>query len=534
MVVRQTATVADGIAQTLMEEGVRHMFGMPGGGANTDLVEAAGRAGLEFVLCHTETAAGFAASAYAELSGTPGVFLTTLGPGVASACNAVAHCTLDRDPVLLISDCHPHAFDGLEHQRFDHARVLAPLVKRSVSLDDDVEGTVRSLLNVAVAGQPGPVHLDVAPDITPRPWEPAEAGGGKPKSVDAPGVQVDAALELLRRAKRPIVIAGLGIRGERAAAALRSFAEARQMPVLTTYKGKGAFPDAHPLHAGIMTGGTLEEPLVAEADLIIAAGMDPVELIPRRWPYSAPVVFVGEWAHNARHFEATSLLGDVAGSIGALGQAAPGESAWDLAGVAAQKREMLARLRCSSGGLSPTRVVELTREATAGDPVVSVDAGAHMFPATNFWSTSRPNRFLISNGLASMGYALPAAIAAAVLEPDERVICFTGDGGLCMCLGELETAARLGLKIQVVVFDDSTLSLIKIKQDQKGFQPAGVGFRLDWGRLAEGFGCAYFAASDETSYLSAWRQSLNVDGPSVIAARIDPSGYGAMLAALRS
>jgi acetolactate synthase-1/2/3 large subunit len=283
-----------------------------------------------------------------------------------------------------------------------------------------------------------------------------------------------------------------------------------------------------------MTGGTLEQPLVASADLILGVGLDPVELIPRQWPYSCPVLYLGAWPHNARHFPATTVIGDIAASVRALGGAIKSPYDWDIAAIASGKQRQLDRLRQPGRGLAPDRLVELAREGTADEPLVTVDAGAHMFAVTNFWGTDRPNGFLISNGLASMGYALPAAIAASLLHRDERVLCFTGDGGLTMCLGELETLARLALNVTVVVFDDNTLSLIKIKQDQKRFTPSGVLFRsMDWRKIVEGLGCPVLSAADEPGFVDAWRQASRASGPVLVDAHIDPDGYGAMIAALR-
>ena len=287
---------------------------------------------------------------------------------------------------------------------------------------------------------------------------------------------------MIRAARRPLVIAGLGCRAADAKW-LRAFAEALPAPVLTTYKAKGAIPDPHPLALGIFTGGALEEPLVKRADLIIAFGLDTVELIPRRWAYSAPVLSLTRCAAADARLRAPggdayftpalevvgepgAILEDLASRImgpGARGGLGRGGGGPDPAGAPG-------RPRGPGAGLAPHRVAQMTRELTAAGSIATVDAGAHMFQATTYWQALEPGELLISNGLATMGFALPAAIAAQLVHPDRRVICFTGDGGLMMVASELETVARLRLPLLIVVFNDEALSLIEVKQEQKGLR----------------------------------------------------------------
>jgi acetolactate synthase-1/2/3 large subunit len=350
---------------------------------------------------------------------------------------------------------------------------------------------------------------------------------------------------MIRAARRPLVIAGLGCRAADAKW-LRAFAEALPTPVLTTYKAKGAIPDPHPLALGIFTGGALEEPLVRRADLIIAFGLDTVELIPRPWAYTAPVLSLtrcpaaeprlqapGGGAYFTPALEVVgepgSILEDLAGRL--LGRA---RADWDVAEVDRIRRERHAALEVPVPGLAPHRVVQMTRELTAGGSIATVDAGAHMFPATAYWHALEPGELLISNGLATMGFALPAAIAAQLVHPHRRVICFTGDGGLMMVAAELETVARLGLPIVIVVFNDEALSLIAIKQEQKGFE--GVSKRYagpDLRALARAFGLRAFTATDEATLHQALIGAQTAPGPALIDARIDASGYRRMLEIVR-
>jgi acetolactate synthase-1/2/3 large subunit len=198
------------------------------------------------------------------------------------------------------------------------------------------------------------------------------------------------------------------------------------------------------------------------------------------------------------------------------------------------KRERLGALEVPVPGLAPHRVVQIARDLMPLGAIATVDAGAHMFPATAYWHAVERGECLISNGLSTMGFALPAAIAAALVHPDRRVICLTGDGGLMMVAAELETAARLRLPIGIVVFDDAALSLIQVKQEQRG--QAGAAMRYagpDMAALAGAFGLPAWTARTEVELADALRAAQRAPGPALIAARVDPSGYRRTLEAVR-
>jgi acetolactate synthase-1/2/3 large subunit len=541
-------TVADLIVEGLLRAGVSRLFGVPGGGSNLEVLEAARARGLPFVLCHQESAAVVMAAVTGELTGRPGAVLSTLGPGVTAAATGLAHAQLDRSPLLYISDRHPAAVLAFAtHQYVDHAAHLGPIVKGSLTVTPESAGHwVAHAVQLALAEPRGPVHLDLPADVAGMPAVPVATAVAPPVPPGPDDALVERLARMIREAKRPLVIAGLGCRGADAKW-LRAFAEALPAPVLTTYKAKGAIPDPHPLAMGTFTGGALEEPLLRQADLIIAFGLDPVELIPRRWAYAAPVVSLarspaGDPRRRAVGGDAyfTPTL-EVVGDLGAiLEDLAPrimrrdARADWDVAEIDRLRRERAAALEVPVPGLAPHRVVQVARELTPAGSIATVDAGAHIFPATDYWQALEPGELLISNGLATMGFALPAAIAAQLVHPDRRVVCFTGDGGLMMVAAELETVARLGLPIVIVVFDDAALSLIQVKQEQKGL--GGVSLRYagpDLPTLGRAFGIRALAAPDEPSLQRALVAAQTAPGPTLIDARIDPSGYRRVLELVR-
>jgi acetolactate synthase-1/2/3 large subunit len=294
--------------------------------------------------------------------------------------------------------------------------------------------------------------------------------------------------------------------------------------VLTTYKAKGALDELHPLWAGILTGGDLERPLLERADAILAIGLDPVELLSRPWPYAAPV-------HALR-----AAAVDLGAAVPELARRLDGvRSAWTPADVARHRDGWLARLRIGGGeGLRGWQVVETVRAQAPEDAIVTVDAGAHMFPATSFWRSRAPGRFLISNGLATMGFAVPSAIGAALERPGSVAIALTGDGGMAYHAAELETARRAGARVIVVVFNDASLSLIRIKHEANGHARAPLDLgdvRFD--RWAAALGLHGTRVETAAELTAAVREALTRATGTVVDVRIDGGEYGETLAVVR-
>lgn len=535
--------IADQIIQHLRRAGVQRLFGIPGGGGPADLIEAAARAGLPFTLAHTETAAAFMASAQAEITGKPGACLATLGPGATALMNGVANAYLDRIPLIAITDRHSAAVERvMQHQTLPQAELLAPITKWNGRLTaGDAEHTLQCAMQAATGLPPAPVHIDISADVTDAPAPaPRPPRTGVQLNPPRTGVQLNAptpALEAtLRGARRPLLLIGLGARTGPIALAIRALCERHGLPALVTYKAKGVLPDEHPWFGGVLTNGALERPLMAQADVLIAVGLDPVELLPRPWTFPQLVVSVSAWQLQQQQVPfAADLVGDVVGWLEVMANLLPAQCDWDAAAVAQATRTQRDAMRppTEADRLAPHRVVEIAAQAWPGMRA-TVDAGAHMFPVMSLWPAREPNGILISNGLATMGFALPAAIGAALLDPTQPVAAFTGDGGLLMCLGELRTAARENVPLRVLVFDDGDLSLIKIKQVQRGYHTDGVSLgAVDWVALGEGLGLVAFRARDESQLARCLSEAATIPGPALIAAEIDPQTYGPTMKALR-
>jgi acetolactate synthase-1/2/3 large subunit len=524
--------VADFIVRRLCDAGVRTLFGVPGGGGNLDLIAAAGRAGLPFVLTSTETAGAIAAIAQAEITGAPGACLTTLGPGATSVANGVACALLERAPLIVFTDSQPPSAP-FAHQRIDQRALMSPITKSSETLtaENALDAIMRALCT-STAGRPGPVHLDCPGGVVSGAVPLAGFGmqaGTVTTYTDLPRLEA-----IFATARKPLLIVGFGIRP--APGRLASFCDRHRIPAMVTYKAKGVVPDGHPWFAGIFTNATIEQRLIEESDLVIAVGLDPVELIPRAWTRRQPVVYFGPYPVEDDHVPFDLQVVDTPENNFALLDGLIGRTEWDASVVARdvrRQRDVIARR--DDEGFTAQRVVEVAAAMLARQAArVTVDAGAHMFPATALWPVDEPRRMLISNGLSTMGFALPAAVGAALLERDRPVVALTGDGGLLMCLGELLTAARERLPIITIVFNDASLSLIEIKQQARQLPPAGVALGgIDWQGIARGFGVRAMRASNASELERTIAAALEQSGPALIDATIDRGNYGATLRAVR-
>lgn len=512
------------LVQGLHHAGVRRIFGMPGGGPNLDMIGGAEELGIDFVLAHGENAACIMASTYGRLTRTPGVAVVTRGPGLTSSSNGLAQATLDRFPLLLISDMVSQTQRRrVAHQRLDQVASAAPVTKWSGILGAaDTQRVVHAAARLAMAAPAGAVHLAFDPTV---PGDPAPE---VPPLRPTNDTVLERARELCAKARRPVVIIGLDAAPH--AARVRDALELLDCPVLVTYEAKGTVPETWPTYAGLFTGGAIERPLLEQADLMLALGLDPVEPMPGPWSYDAPMVML----HS--HPVATDYFGEPHLVVGSYAEHLKGMvescvSDWP-SGVGQRTRTGdLARLECPTPGLSPHEVVRATQRAR-GDALATVDAGAHMLVAMPLWETEEADSVLISNGLATMGFSLPAAIGAALARPERRVVCFVGDGGIGMVLAELETLARLRLDVTVVVLNDEALTLIRLKQkEQQGGDRAVAYGPLDFAGVANAMGVAGTVVSDLPGLQDALASTTT--GPCLVDARIDPSGYAHVMRVTR-
>ena len=536
---RPDASAAGAIVAALARAGTRLMFGVPGGGPNLDVVGAAEAAGLRFVLAHGETAATIMAATSADLTGAPGAVVVTRGPGLASAVNGIAHAALDRLPVVVIADTVADA--RISHQRIDQAALGRSVAKAAVTVSGP--RTAARAVATALGAPPGPVIANMDDGAV-------DQDGSE---EIAPSVAEGSAAILagaVRGARRPVVLLGTGAIPR--TAAVRDALGGRGIPALHTYRARGVLPDSGAEAAGLVTGGTMEWPLLSAADLIVGLGVDEAEMIPARWDYAARTILISEPGAPPAHgwfTGATELTMPIDDALGVLADPG-GTMQWPPdAGRAAKTdaaRRLAAAASATPGRLAPQQVVATARACVPPETIATVDAGAHMLVAMPLWEVPGPRLLLTSSGLATMGYALPAAIAAALCAPQTQgppqtqglpptpgapVLAFTGDGGLGMTLAEIETAVRLSLRVIVIVFNDAALSLIKIKQNPAGHGgEEAVRYRpTSFAAAAAAMGAAGAAVTSERELAAALSDALVRPGPTVIDAHVDPAGYPAVM-----
>lgn len=536
------ATTAALLARYVRAAGARHVFGYPGESV-IDFMDAARQHELGVVSAVREATAAFMAEAAAMATGRPGVCLSTLGPGSTAVLNGVASATLDRVPMLAVSGQIDSSREQyFTHQVVDHGRMFAPVTKQTLRLDPaSADIVIRKALRTAVAERPGAVHLTVTADAWQQPagGAPPAHGIALPPLAPAAGT-VDVygegdPLAALRVARRPVLLVGTAAVRCDAGPELVDLAELAGIPVVVSPMAKGVFPEDHPYFAGVldMAGHRVLWDLLAGADLILAAGFDPVELI-SPWSVATPVLHLDTTPNTDQVYaSAHELVGHVGALLGWIAVQWSGAPRWEPGEVAAHR----ARLRAAwqdgrvEGRLNPSDVVAIARQAAPADAIVTTDVGSHKIMAGQVWSAGGPRSVLMTNGLSAMGFGVPAAIAARLSCPGRPVLALVGDGGFAMTATELRIAAELGLPVTVIVFADGSLNRIELRQQLMGYPPTAT--RLggtDLPALAEAMGCDGVRVDTPVGLekaLSDLAARSAGTRPLVVEARIDTSQYEA-------
>lgn len=528
----ELVTGADLLAARLAAAGATHAFGIPGGEVLA-LVDALERAGIRFQLARHENAAGFMAEGLWHATGALPVLIATLGPGVANAINVVANAQQDRVPLIFVTGCVDQALaESYTHQVFDHQAVLRPLVKASFRAAPGTEDlVVEKAVAIARRGRPGPVHIDLPISVAEArlPWrEPPVT------PVALPAVPTDLAFAqgLLAQAQRPLVIAGLDLVGQNGEAALDRFLAATGAPLLTTYKAKGLVPEDDPRVIGAVglspKADALVRPLIEAADLIILAGYDPIEMRQgwrHPWPAGKPVIdIVAEPVQHGMHHSSLLLEGDVGAILTQLSGGRVAKATWP-GGEPAAVRNAFHAAFAAPDEWGPHAVFETLRRIAPPGTVATADSGAHRILLSQMWRCDGPRRVLQSSGLCTMGCALPLATGAA-LGSSRPTLCFVGDAGLEMVLGELATLRDLRLPVIVVALVDKALGLIALKQRQLGLPRNGVDIgETDFAGVARAMGGHGVTVADRETLAREAEAAFRRDGFTLLACRIDAARY---------
>jgi len=537
-------TTADVLARTLREAGITRMFGLPGGEI-LDFMEAARRAGIDFLLTRHEAAASFMADVTGQISHRPGVSVATLGPGAVNMTLGVANAFLDRSPLIAITAAHAEAAAPYAtHQKLDLNAVYRPFTKLAITLDGaDTAARVRHAIDVSLAPRMGPVHIALPSDVARR-EEQASPGGvridtvGHPAFVASPD-SIERVAELIAAAERPVAIVGLDLHPVLHAQPVRRFVETLGLPTFATPKAKGVLREDHPLFYGVaagVSGDAVVLDFFKRADLLVGLGFEPVES-DKLWHQSMKLVSIGPMSIAADAYQPVAeAVGELGTSVAALLKREWRSFAWTAEDRTRFRAELDRVLRpaATPAGLSGYELTRRLRELFPRDTIFTTDVGSVKMVTSQAWTAYEPLTFFESNGLSAMSYSLPAAMAARLQFPDRPILCTIGDGGFSMTLGEIETCVRERLHFVTVVFNDSSLSLIDAAQQRRGHPTLGVKYgAVDFAAAAAGFGAWARRVETLDQLERAVREALTVDRPAVIDAIVDPAEYVAQTASPR-
>lgn len=524
---------ADLIVSMLRQAGIRHGFGIPSGNV-LPLIEAMRKGGVDFVLTAHEGSAGFAADVMGRMTGRPGLCIATLGPGATNLATGVGSAFLDRSPMIAIT-CNLNAEQlGRRIQMYiDHHALFAPITKASLPLREGaVADAVADALRIALSEPQGPVHLDLPEDVALAPASEDVPAIPNPSALpDAPPGAIETAKEILAAAERPVAVIGASAMRMKDPAVLRRFVEAHAMPFATTTMAKGLIDEDHPLSVGCIERSRrqVQRDFLRKADLIVGVGYDTVEVEYEAWIGDVPVLQIDiepvdvAASVNLVH----QVSGDLQSSLARLCESAARSGGWRTDEIAAHREAFQASLRPPTRAFSPHQAIDVVRRVLPRDGVLAFDVGAHTHQIASQWTAHAPRAFLITNGWSSMGFGLPAAVAAKLARPDLPVVCLIGDGCFQMTCGEVAVARRLGLTLPVVVLDDRWLGLIKVKQERRQYGIYGTELQHDEYRdpPAHYFGVPAVGVRDPGSLERALSNALDAAGPTVIEAVVDVDHY---------
>lgn len=525
--------VAELLVKCLENEGIKVMFGLPGE-ENLDLMDALHDSDIRFILTRHEQGAAFMADVHGRLTGEAGVCLSTLGPGATNLITGVADAYLDRAPmVVLTGQADLSRLHKESHQHIDLVEMFRPITKWNTQIvyPSTVPEAIRKAFKVAQMEKPGPTHLDLPEDVARMVTNHSPLPVNRPRGGVPAEREIERALEVIQSSEFPIVIAGNGVLRGQASEALTHFAEAFQIPVVNTFMGKGAISYQNPLHI-ITVGLQAEDPLycgLERSDLIIAVGYDLVEYAPKFWnpDRNKKIIHIDtQPAEVDAHYNVqVGLIGGIQGSLKRLVAKAYPKKKPNLPEIRNMIMGQLLTFRDDrSFPLKPQKIIADMRHVMGDDDIVISDVGAHKLWIARMYPCSVPNTCIMSNGLATMGIAMPGAIAAKLNFPEKKILAAVGDGGFMMNSQELETAIRVGTPFVTLIFRDDHYGVIRWKQLERFNRASYTDFlNPDFVKYAESFGAKGYRVEAADELTPILKEAFEQKVPSVIDCPVDYS-----------
>ena len=529
---------SDLLVRCLEEEGIEYIFGVPGE-ENADFMMSLEKSKkIRFILTRHEQGAAFMAEVYGRLTGNPAGCLGTLGPGATNLITGVANSNMDRAPMLVLTG--QGSTDRLHkesHQIMDVVSMFRPVTKWAVTIlhPDTIPEIVRKAVRLARTEKPGAVHIELPEDIAEMetsevPMSPRRFRRSVPDSKI-----VDKAFALLKGARKPVILAGNGCIRKRASRQLRQFCDQTGIGVISTFMAKGCVDmdaDYCLYTVGLGTKDRVSK-AIDDADLVITLGFDMVEYHPQLWNSAGDkrIIHADFLAAeiDAHYHPEVELIGDLAHTLWMFNErlSESGPPEFDLeeqrrcrAAMAADFAEHSADR--TEGTIRPQKALWDARQVMGPSDVLLSDVGAHKMWIARHFQCHEPNTCLIPNGFCSMGFALPGAIAASIVHPERRIMAIAGDAGFLMNVQEMETAARLGSNIVVMVWEDKEYGLIAWKQETHFGRHTDLSFgNPEWAGLAQAFGWHGHLVANSADLAETLETAFGESGPSLVVIPID-------------
>jgi acetolactate synthase I/II/III large subunit len=525
---------SDLFVECLENEGVKHVFGIPGE-ETLDLNESLSESSIQFVPVRHEQGGAYMADVYGRLTGRAGVCLGTLGPGATNLVTAVADAYLDRAPlVALTGQADLERMHKESHQYIDVVRLMRPITKWNARVADAriIPEVVRKAFKVAESEKPGATHIELPEDVMAADVEGAPLPRRSPPLTEPSARELLKAADIIRGALNPVALAGNGVIRAHAAPALREFMRATGIPVAQTFMGKGVVDSEDPLSLGTvgLQAGDYRMAGFDQADVVLAIGYDLVEHAPKYWNSGRDKTIVCIDSMPAEIDEyfmpEIELVGDIYHVLSRLGEECRhvphSGGSTHLNDVVTSYFERACK--DAYWPMQPPRALWELRNVLGRNDILVSDVGLHKLWIGRMFPAHEPNTVLIANGLAGMGFAVPAAIAAKMVHPDRKVVAVNGDGGLLMNFQELETAKRCRTPFVSVVWENNQFGSIVWKQDKKFGRHFGVDFtNPDFVRLAESFGLPAWRCEGPDDFGPTLRRALDAEDPTLIVLPIDYS-----------
>lgn len=527
--------VAELFVKCLEEEGVEYIFGLPGE-ENIDLMDALVGSKIRFILVRHEQAASFMADIYGRLAGKAGVCLATLGPGAINLTLGAADAQLDSAPLVAIAgQAKTDRIFKEFHQYVDLVKLFEPITKwaAQVVIPDTAAEIIRKAFKIAQMARCGATLVVLPEDIAKQPTSAVPLPKAQPKPEAPHEGQLLRAAKAIIEARNPVILAGHGVCRSKASEALTVFAEHLKIPVATTFMAKGVIPDSHPCHCGAIgfMRPDYANRCIAEADLVICVGYDLIEYEPGRWnpAHDKGIIHISRCSAevDSAYCLTVGIEGDIGMILNRLRHMLPESTTEDTRSQCYREMfsaELESYAADASFPLKPQRIISDLRRALGDDDIILCDTGALKMWMARLFPCRRPDTCLFSNGLGTMGFSVPGALAAKLIYPDRKIIAVTGDGSFMMNSQELETARREGLPFVTLIWTDGKYGLIKWKQELEFGRSSFISFtNPDFKMYAESFGCAGYRIEAADQLLPTLEEAFRQPVPAIIECPVDYS-----------